>query len=189
MSRGCLRDASRSGILHCTKPIHEPDRDEQHHEGVVVSQSPGGVGDVSRHEGDKPSSQNASAFAEVILGHAGDGEHRQSTVDGRESEHAPPHGIFGCRKEGFQHHSSDGHRPGKERGTWVDASNWIEAVGVKHEVRIVGQDVVDDALHVPRVGTTGHVPVARSKSIHRWNGIPLDTDGQTDQEGQGDHHA
>ena len=54
---------------------------------------------------------------------------------------------------------------------------------------IVGEDVVHDALHVPRVRTTGHVPVTRSKSIHGWNRVPLYTDSQTNEEGQTDHHT
>ena len=54
---------------------------------------------------------------------------------------------------------------------------------------IVRQNVVDDTLHVPRVRTTGHVPVAGSKSVHRRHGIPLNANGEADQEGQGHHHS
>ncbi len=39
--RGRLRNSRRTGILHRSQPIHETDREEQHHERIVVSQCPG----------------------------------------------------------------------------------------------------------------------------------------------------
>ena len=164
--RGRLGNSRRTSVLHRTEPVHEPDREEQHHKRVVVSQCPCGVRDVSGHEGDEPCSEHASALAEVILGHGGDGEHGQCAIHRRQGEHAPPNGILGGVEEGFECHGTDGHGPREEWRTWVDSTEGVEAVSVNHKVSIVGNDVVDNALHVPRVGTTGHVPVAGAKGVH-----------------------
>ena len=94
MRRCGLGEAGRASVLHRSQPIHEPDRDEEHHERIVVGECPGRVGHVSWHEGDEPSSQNSGAFAKVVSGHDGDGEHRERTVNGGESKHAPPDRIF-----------------------------------------------------------------------------------------------
>ena len=104
-------DAHGTCILHGPKPIHEPDRDEQHHEGVVVCKCPCGMGHVSGHEGNQPRSEDACALAKVVLCHAGNGEDGQCTVNGGKAEHAPPNGVLGVFEEGFEHHGADGHGP------------------------------------------------------------------------------
>ena len=109
--RGDLGDTSGASVLDSTQPIHEPDRDEQHHESVVVSQCPCRVGDVGGHEGDEPSGQNTSALAKVVLGDGGDGEDRQSTVNSWQGEHAPPNSVLRRANERFKEHGTDGHGP------------------------------------------------------------------------------
>ncbi len=118
------------------------------------------------HEGDEPSSEHTSALAEVILGHGGNGEHGQGTVHGRQGKHAPPDSVLGGVEEGFERHGADGHGPREEWWTWVDATDGVETVGVNDKVGVVRNDVVHHALHVPRVRTAGHVPVAGTKSVH-----------------------
>ena len=54
---------------------------------------------------------------------------------------------------------------------------------------VVGEDVVHDPLHVPGVRTARHVPVARSKGVHGGHGVPLNSNGQTNEESQTNHHA
>ena len=189
MSRGGLGDTGRACILHRAQPVHESDRDEEHHERIVVSQSPGGMGHVCGHEGDEPSSNDASTFAKVIFGHGGDGENRQRTVKSRESEHAPPDGLLRGAEEGLQEHGTNGHRPREQRRTWVNAAHRIEAICVHNKMCVVRKDVVDNPLHVPRVRTAGHVPVARTKGVHRRHSVPLNTDGKTNQKGGGNHHS
>ena len=164
---GChLGEAGRSCVLHRPQPVHESNRNEQHDKGVVVGERPRRVGDVCGHECDEPRSQNACTFSKVVLGHAGNGEHGQRTVDGRESEHAPPNGVFGRVQEGFECHRTDGHGPREQRRTRVDATDGIKPISVHHQVSVVGQDVVDNSLHVPRVGPARHVPVCGSKGVH-----------------------
>ena len=187
--RSGLGNASGASILHRSKPVHETDRDEEHHEGVVVCERPGRVGDVGGHEGDEPSCENTSTLAEVILGHGGDGEDGQCTVNGWEAEHAPPHGVLSVVEERLKCHGTDGHGPREERRTGVDTTDGVEAVCIDHEVSIVGEDVIHNALHVPGVRTTGHVPVPRAKGVHGRYGVPLNTNGKPDEEGQADHHA
>ena len=109
VGRGGLGNPSGTSVLDRTKPIHETDRDEQHHEGVVVSQSPRGVGDVGGHEGDEPSSKHTGAIAKVIFGHRGDGEHGQGAVNSGQGKHAPPHGVFGRVEERLEQHGANGH--------------------------------------------------------------------------------
>ena len=141
------------------------------------------------HESDEPCSQNTCSFSKVVLGHAGNGEHGERTVDGRERKHAPPNGVFGRVQEGFECHRTDGHGPREQRRSRVDATDGIKPVSVHHQVSVVGQDVVDNSLHVPRVGPTRHVPVCGSKSVHGGSGVPLDADCKSNKERKGDHHA
>ena len=54
---------------------------------------------------------------------------------------------------------------------------------------IVGENVIDDALHVPRVRTTGHVPSVGPEGVHRWDDVPLDTDDESEEERHSDHDA
>ena len=111
MRRGDFCNSSRASVLHRTQPIQEADRDEEHHKGVVVSERPRGVGDVSGHEGDEPCCDDACTLSKVIFGDDGDGEHGQCTVDSGQSEHAPPNSIFRRVEEGLQEHRTDGHGP------------------------------------------------------------------------------
>ena len=125
----------------------------------------------------------------MILGHGGDGEDGQCTVNGWQAEHAPPHGILRVVEERLEGHGSNGHGPREERRTGVDTTDGVEAICIDHEVSVVGENVIHDPLHVPWVRATGHVPVPRAEGVHGRHGVPLDTDGKPDKEGQADHHA
>jgi len=182
-------DASGACVADGAHPEHEAQRDEQHHKGVVVGQGPSRVGDVSRHEGDEPSGEHRCALTELVVGHGSDREHRESAIDGGKSQHAEPNGVSRVGEEGFQEHGPDGHRPRKQGRSRVDTAERVGAVCVNQQVGVVGENVVDNTLHVPRVGTPGHVPVAGAKGVHRGHGVPLNADGETDEEGSSDHHS
>ena len=48
---------------------------------------------------------------------------------------------------------------------------------------VLSKNVIDNALHVPRVRTASHVESVSSKSVHRWDSIPLNTNDETNKEG------
>ena len=54
---------------------------------------------------------------------------------------------------------------------------------------IVGKNVINDSLHVPRVRTTGHVPSVCSEGVHRWDDVPLDTNDEPEEERHTNHDA
>ena len=155
----------------------------------MVGQTPSRVRDVSRHEGDQPSGENACSFAEVILGHAGNREDGQGAVNSRETEHAPPNSLVRGGDEGLQNHGTYGHGPREQRRSRVDAADGVEPVSVNDEVSVVGENVVNNPLHVPGVGAASHVPVLCTKTVHRRHGVPLNSNGETDKERHDDHEA
>ena len=147
--RGGPADSSGPCIAHRSQPKHEPERNEEHHKGVVISQTPCGVRDVSGHEGDEPSGEHGSSLSKLVACHGSDGENRQGPVNRRQAKDAVPHGIG--TQERLQQHGANGDGPGEERRTRVDATNGIEPVSIVHQMGIVRENVVHNPLHVPRV--------------------------------------
>ena len=48
---------------------------------------------------------------------------------------------------------------------------------------VLSENVIDNALHVPWVRTARHVESVGSKSMHRWDSVPLNTNDEPDKEG------
>ena len=184
---GGPREAFVTARGHGSKEPHEAERHEEHHEGVVVRVGPGRTGNVTGHHGDEPCSDDRSRLADVIACNGRDREDRQRAKDGGDGDHRPPDGVLGGGEEGLQHHGEQGDGPHEQGRTWVDAAQRIEAVRVKDEVRVLHHDVVDDALHVPRVRTAGEVPIAGPVAVHGGDDVPLGADREGHDEGRGDH--
>ena len=121
---------------------------------------------MSGHEGNEPCSQDSCALPELVAGHRGDGEDGQCTVNGRQAEHAEPNGVSRVAQERFENHGANSNRPREEWRSRIDATGWVKPISIVHQVSVVGEDVVHNPLHVPRVGATGHVPHASAEGVH-----------------------
>ena len=184
---GGPREAFVTARGHGSKEPHEAERHEEHHEGVVVRVGPRRAGNVTGHHGDEPCGDDRSGLADMVACDGRDREDRQRAKDGGNGDHRPPDGVLRGGEEGLQHHGEQGDGPHKQRRTRVDAAQRIEPVCVKDEVRVLHHDVVDDALHVPRVRTAGEVPIAGPVAVHGGDDVPLGADREGHEEGRGDH--
>ncbi len=59
---------------------------------------------------------------------------------------------------------------------------------VEDVVTSLSYDVIYDSFHVPRVGSSGHIPEAGGRGIHRRENIPTRPDCKCYQDSHSDHN-
>ena len=154
----------------------------------MICKCEGRVRNVGWHEGDEPSCHNTRFLVDVLTSNRSDRENGECTIDRWKSQHCPPYSIV-TSNEWLQERCQHCNRPCKQWRTWVDAPDWIGSIRIEDKMCIVGENVINDALHVPRVRTTGHVPSVGPEGVHRWDDVPLDANNESEEERHTDHDA
>ena len=149
----------------------------------MVSQSECAVTDVTRHESHEPCTDCTRSSTEEALACRCNRKYGQCTVNSRHARNGPPSCIVDVAfQERVQCNATQRQCPTEQRRSRIDGTDRIGTVHIDDEVTVLCKDVVDGALHVPRVRTTGHVPFTGSCSVHCRNHVPHDADSQSGKE-------